>query len=343
MAALAKSFDFDGEYLFAANDNIHTDKQNSVVALTNSSGAPVSRRGYGTYGETNPTQMAETTHPFGYTGRRWESDLGLYYYRARWYVRRDTGRSPGDFDPRRKELGTFLETDPIGSLDYINLYSYVGLNPMNATDPSGMLPTCSAPAVTPPSTADKTAPTLLPATCGDDGTELTPVDTVIVTAQRNAKKSKGDEQPGPIDFNSEIEQFINVTDGVLTVAEPAKRERCAGGIDRNHAPDGIFDKGVGGHSHTNKHASGIGDDDGVAARKSTANTAYMVSRDGAWRIGYSNSTGYSVTSLMGGWGANAEDSTNTSTDIANMINSWNRNSGSTANDGTNSRRCWTIQ
>jgi RHS repeat-associated protein len=46
-----------------------------------------------------------------------------YYYRARWY------------DP---SLGTFLQTDPIGSLDYVNLYSYVGLEPGNGTDPTGM-------------------------------------------------------------------------------------------------------------------------------------------------------------------------------------------------------------
>ncbi|KAF0185432.1 MAG: RHS Repeat family [Hyphomonadaceae bacterium] len=102
---------------------VHTDKQNSVVALTNATGNAVSRRGYGEYGQTSATQMAETTHPFGYTGRRYEAELGLYYYRARWY------------DP---ELGTFLETDPIGSLDYINLYSYVGLDPMGKTDPSGL-------------------------------------------------------------------------------------------------------------------------------------------------------------------------------------------------------------
>jgi RHS repeat-associated protein len=108
---------------------IHADKQSSVVAISNSSGAVISRRGYGSYGETTPTQLASNdnspTHPFGYTGRRWDADLGLYYYRARWY------------DP---ELGTFLETDPIGSLDYINLYSYVGLDPMGKTDPSGMMP-----------------------------------------------------------------------------------------------------------------------------------------------------------------------------------------------------------
>jgi RHS repeat-associated protein len=104
-------------------------KQNSVIALSDGVGNPVQRRAYGTYGETDPAQMVgNTAHPFGYTGRRYDPDLGLYYYRARWY------------DP---SLGTFLQTDPIGSLDYINLYSYVGLEPGNATDPTGMY-VCSA-------------------------------------------------------------------------------------------------------------------------------------------------------------------------------------------------------
>jgi RHS repeat-associated protein len=41
----------------------------------------------------------------------------------------------GWYDPA---TGTFLQTDPIGSLDYINLYAYVGLEPGNGTDPTGM-------------------------------------------------------------------------------------------------------------------------------------------------------------------------------------------------------------
>ena len=57
-----------------------------------------------------------------YTGREYDGETGLYYYRAREY-------SP--------ELGRFLQRDPVGQSDQINLYTYVGNSPVMGRDPSG--------------------------------------------------------------------------------------------------------------------------------------------------------------------------------------------------------------
>lgn len=61
--------------------------------------------------------------PYRYTGRRFDSETGLYYYRARYY-------SP--------VLGRFLQVDPVGYGDDLNLHAYVGNDPLNRVDPTGM-------------------------------------------------------------------------------------------------------------------------------------------------------------------------------------------------------------
>ena len=63
---------------------------------------------------------------FRYTGQRWDSGTGLYWYRSRWY------------DPA---LGRFIQPDTIvpepGNPQALNRYACANNNPLRYTDPSG--------------------------------------------------------------------------------------------------------------------------------------------------------------------------------------------------------------
>ncbi len=94
------------------------DIQGSVIASIDSSSGALSKIGYPPYGKSG------SAGPFGYTGQRIDTETnGLYYYRARHY-------SPA--------WGRFLQTDPIGYNGGNHLYAYVGNDPLNGSDPTGL-------------------------------------------------------------------------------------------------------------------------------------------------------------------------------------------------------------
>jgi RHS repeat-associated protein len=95
------------------------DERGSVVAVTNAAGAATTINTYDEYGVPGAANVGR----FQYTGQMWLSEAGLYHYKARAYL---------------PALGRFAQTDPILFAGGMNLYAYVGNDPINATDPSGL-------------------------------------------------------------------------------------------------------------------------------------------------------------------------------------------------------------
>ncbi|WP_051979009.1 RHS repeat-associated core domain-containing protein [Edaphobacter aggregans] len=101
-----------------------SDSLGSTLALADATGVIRTQYTYEPFGAT--TQIgASTTNSFAFTGRE-DDTAGLYFYRARYY-------SP--------TFGRFISEDPLGfgGAD-VNLYAYVGSDPIDFVDPLGLRP-----------------------------------------------------------------------------------------------------------------------------------------------------------------------------------------------------------
>ncbi len=91
----------------------------SVTEVIDSDEEVVNRYRYSPFGQAM-VKNESVYNPYQYTGRRYDEESGLYYYRARMY-------SP--------EMSRFTSNDPAKQGE--NWYAYVGNDPINNRDPSG--------------------------------------------------------------------------------------------------------------------------------------------------------------------------------------------------------------
>jgi len=114
--------------------HFHHDDLGNVMAVTDAAGNVVERYEYGDFGEPMFYDGAGSSrvdsaigNPYLFTGRRYDDETGLYYFRNRY------------FDPF---AGRFITRDPLGTwgdpASAGNGLTYVGNNPWTHTDPLGL-------------------------------------------------------------------------------------------------------------------------------------------------------------------------------------------------------------
>ncbi|HSF30476.1 MAG TPA: RHS repeat-associated core domain-containing protein [Candidatus Tectomicrobia bacterium] len=104
-----------------------TDRLGSVRTLAQRDGTWLLTRRWTPYGvqlahDSSASFTWSSRLRYGWTGREYDTETGLYFHRARYYA---------------PTVGRFIQEDPVESST--SAYAYVNGSPLEATDPSGMI------------------------------------------------------------------------------------------------------------------------------------------------------------------------------------------------------------
>src|SRR5208337_5413513 len=105
-----------------ATSYYQADGLGSLTSLSDASGTLANTYTYDSFGNL-VTSSGNLVNSFRYTGREFDTETSLYYYRARYY------------DPA---TGRFIGEDSTGFRAGANFYRYVSGNPLSFNDPTGL-------------------------------------------------------------------------------------------------------------------------------------------------------------------------------------------------------------
>lgn len=100
-----------------------TDHLGTVRGVADAQGQLMARQDYSSFGGLLGGSNLASLDRFHFTGREFDENTGIYFYRARY------------FHPVR---GSFLTQDPLVFASGLNLYRYAANNPLSNVDPTGL-------------------------------------------------------------------------------------------------------------------------------------------------------------------------------------------------------------
>jgi RHS repeat-associated protein len=125
LARYAETQDIDeplAELRSGTTSYYEADGLGSVTSLSNGAGAIANTYAYDSFGNVTAS-TGSITNRFQYTAREFDSESGLYYYRARYYD---------------SLIGRFTSEDPLRFHGGLNYYRYVFNHAVNYRDPDGL-------------------------------------------------------------------------------------------------------------------------------------------------------------------------------------------------------------